>query len=79
MNWKMAKAASAGTDSGRTTLVNIWKCVAPSMKAGLEQVARQLADEVVEQEDCQWQAEAGMRQPDARNDWLIGCRGRQAL
>ena len=29
----MAKAARAGTESGSTTLVNIWKCVAPSMLA----------------------------------------------
>ncbi len=32
-NWKMANAASAGTDSGSTTRRNIWKCVAPSMLA----------------------------------------------
>ena len=32
-NWKMAKLAKAGTDSGSTMLVKIWKCVAPSMRA----------------------------------------------
>ncbi|MDT4889682.1 hypothetical protein FQZ97_1264160 [compost metagenome] len=32
-NWKMAKLASAGMDSGSTMLVKIWKCVAPSMRA----------------------------------------------
>ncbi len=29
-NWKIAKAASAGTDSGMMSRQNVWKCPAPS-------------------------------------------------
>ena len=32
-NWKIAKLASAGTESGRMMPTKIWKCVAPSMRA----------------------------------------------
>ena len=32
-NWKIAKAPRAGTDSGSTILMNVWKWDAPSMAA----------------------------------------------
>ena len=62
----MAKAARAGTDSGSTTLREHLE-VRGAVDAGrLEEVAGQLADEVVEQEDGQRQAEGRVRQPDAQ-------------
>ena len=61
----MAIAPRAGIDSGRTSLMNVWRADAPSIAADFEQVARQLRHEVVEQEDRQRQAEARMGQPDA--------------
>ena len=32
-NWKIANAPSAGTDSGSTIRMNVWKCDAPSIAA----------------------------------------------
>ena len=64
-NWKIAKDAKAGNDSGRMILTKIWKSVAPVHLCILDDVAWQ-ADHVVAQEvDRERQAEAGMRQPDA--------------
>src|SRR6056297_250338 len=47
-NWKMAKLASAGKESGRMILVKIWNSVAPSTGI-LDDVARQ-ANHVIPQE-----------------------------
>ena len=63
-NWKIAKAPSAGIESGSTIRMKVWNADAPSIDGGLEQVARQLRHEVVEQEDRERQPERRVGQPD---------------
>ena len=65
-NWKIAKDASAGSDSGSASRVNAVKWRGAVDERGLEEVPGELGHVGGQQEDRQRQAEPGVGQPDAQ-------------